>query len=57
MNTNAPLLSEKKCYDILSSGFSADVADEELFKALRINGNLDVVFKNVKLFKEIKDKH
>ena len=44
------LLDDKKCHAILSGGvktivFSADAADEKLYKELRVNGNLRTVLK------------
>jgi len=62
MNTNASLLNEKSCHAILSGGiktlvFSADAADAELYSKLRVNGDLNQVLKNIKLFKKIKETH
>ncbi len=62
INTNASLLTEKKCHSILSSGvktlvFSADAADEKLYSKLRVNGNLKKVLKNIEMFNSIKNKH
>ena len=62
MNTNASLLNEKSCHAILSGGiktlvFSADAADSELYSKLRVNGDLNQVLKNIKLFKKIKETH
>ncbi|MBF0448345.1 MAG: SPASM domain-containing protein [Magnetococcales bacterium] len=62
INTNASLLTEETAHAILSGGvrtcvFSVDSADEELFKQLRVNGDLDQVKKKVELFYEIKEKH
>ena len=50
INTNASLLTEKKIHAILRNGvstivFSADAADAELYKKLRINGDLKKVKK------------
>ena len=60
INTNASLLTEKKIHAILRNGvstivFSADAADAELYKKLRINGDLKKVKKNVELFNKIKN--
>ena len=60
INTNASLLSEEKIHAILRNGvstlvFSADAADEELYKKLRVNGSLKKVIKNIELFNRIKD--
>ena len=62
INTNASLLTEKKCHSILSSGvktlvFSADAADEKLYSKLRVNGNLKKVLQNIEMFNSIRDKH
>jgi len=62
MNTNASLLNEKKCHEILSSGIqtlviSADAADDELYSQLRVNGKLSRVLKNLDLFNSIKENH
>ena len=62
INTNASLLTEKKCHSILSSGvktlvFSADAADEKLYSKLRVNGNLKKVLKNIEMFNSIRNKH
>lgn len=61
MNTNASLLTEKRCHDILSGGintlvFSADAAQEPLYSKLRVGGKLDKVLKNIEMFKTIKEK-
>ena len=50
INTNASLLNEEKIHAILSSGvktlvFSADAADPELYKKLRVNGSLETTLK------------
>ncbi len=62
INTNASLLDEKKCHDILSSNvktmvFSADAADKDLYAKLRVNGNLDKTLSNIRMFVDIKNKH
>ena len=62
INTNASLLNEKKAHAILSSNvktlvFSADAADSDLYKKLRVNGNLETTLRNIKLFIDIKKKH
>ena len=54
LNTNAWFLDESKCHSILQSGvntlvFSADAASEPAYSKLRVNGNLDHVYKNIKL--------
>jgi radical SAM protein with 4Fe4S-binding SPASM domain len=49
-------------YAILESGvktlvFSADAADSELYKKLRVNGELKKIVKNIEKFQEIRSKH
>lgn len=61
MNTNASVLTTKKIHSILSSGvntivFSADAADPETYKKLRVNGSLAKVVRNIELFRDIKEK-
>lgn len=61
LNTNASLLTEEKCHGILESDlhtlvFSCDAAEEPLYSQLRVNGSLEIVLKNVRRFKEIKEK-
>jgi organic radical activating enzyme len=61
LNTNASVLTTKQIHSILSSGvntlvFSADAADHETYKKLRVNGSLAKVIKNIELFREIKEK-
>jgi radical SAM protein with 4Fe4S-binding SPASM domain len=62
INTNASLLNEDKIHTILSSNvktlvFSADAADSDLYKKLRVNGSLEKTVSNIKKFKEIQSKH
>ena len=62
INTNASLLTEKKCHSILESNvktlvFSADAADEKLYSELRVNGKLETTLKNIKMFNSIKEKY
>lgn len=62
INTNGSLLDEKKIHAILSGGvktlvISADAADKETYKKLRVNGNLTKVLKNLELFNKIKQNH
>jgi MoaA/NifB/PqqE/SkfB family radical SAM enzyme len=62
MNTNASLLTEKVSHAILSDTiktlvFSADAADPELYKKLRVNGSLEKILKNIEIFNKIKEKH
>ena len=62
INSNASLLNEEKIHTILSSNvktmvFSADAADSDLYKKLRVNGSLEKTVSNIKKFKEIQKKH
>ena len=62
LNTNASLLNEKICHSILSDTvktlvISADVADHEQYKKIRVNGDLSKVLKNLEKLNEIKEKH
>tara|TARA_Y100000294_G_scaffold158093_1_gene160142 strand:+ start:266 stop:1429 length:1164 start_codon:yes stop_codon:yes gene_type:complete len=63
INTNASLLTEKKCHAILSSMnvgtivFSVDSDNEEMYEKIRVNGKFKKVFKNIVKFKEIKEKY
>ena len=62
INTNASLLSESKSHSILKSGvktivFSADAADSEEYKKMRVNGNLEKTLQNIKMFLKIKNIH
>ena len=62
INTNASLLDEEKIHAILSGGvktlvISADAADIETYKRLRVNGSLEKVLKNLELFNNIKKKN
>ena len=62
INTNASVLTERKCHAILSSGvrtivFSADAADSDLYSKIRVNGKLEKVLKNIQNFKRIREKH
>jgi len=59
LNTNASLLNEDLCRDILDSDihtlvFSADAAKDPLYSTMRVNGNLKQVLNNIKLFNKIK---
>lgn len=62
INTNASFLTEDKAHGILAAEpntivFSADAADKELYAKLRVNGDLDTVLSNIKMFNDIKSKH
>jgi len=61
MNTNASMLTEEKCHAILSGGintlvFSADAAVEPLYSQMRVNGKLEKVLANIRMFRSIKEK-
>ncbi|MEK9627550.1 MAG: radical SAM protein [Nitrospinota bacterium] len=62
INTNAWFLDEKLCHAILESGvntlvFSADAASEPNYSKLRVNGSLQRVYDNIKLFHNIREKY
>ena len=62
LNTNAWFLDEKTCHAILDAEvstvvFSADAATEPTYSQLRVNGSLEKVYDNIKLFQEIREKH
>ena len=62
VNTNAWILDERKCRALLEAGvntvvFSADAASEPLYSQLRVGGNLERVVKNVRRFRDIREKH
>jgi len=62
VNTNASLLDEEKCHSILQGSvqtivFSADAAENDLYKKIRVNGDLNKVLKNIELFQNIRLKH
>ena len=62
INTNASFLNEEKIHALLSAEpntlvFSADAADSDLYAKLRVNGDLDKVVSNIKLFSDIRQKH
>jgi MoaA/NifB/PqqE/SkfB family radical SAM enzyme len=59
INTNAFLLNDEISHAILSSNvqtlvFSADAAEKETYKKIRINGDFDRVVRNIDRFNEIK---
>lgn len=61
LNTNASLLTEELCHSVLAGGvntvvFSADAAEEPLYSKLRVNGKLQKVLDNIKMFRSIKEK-
>jgi radical SAM protein with 4Fe4S-binding SPASM domain len=62
INTNASFLTEEKAHAILAAEpntlvFSADASDKDLYAKLRVNGNLENILENVRLFNNIKAKH
>lgn len=62
INTNASFLTEEKAHAILAAEpntlvFSADASDKDLYSKLRVNGDLESVLANVRLFNDIKIKH
>jgi len=61
INTNAAALDENKARAILESGvgtlvFSADAAKPEMYKKLRVGGDLSRVLRNIENFHAIKEK-
>ena len=61
INTNATKLSEKLIHQILKSGvtimvFSVDSYTKDEYETLRVNGIFEEIVKNVKKFKEIREK-
>lgn len=61
LNTNASLLTEEKCHGILQTDlqtlvFSCDAAEEPLYSQLRVHGHLETVLKNIRMFREIKER-
>lgn len=62
MNTNAWFLTEELAHTILQTEFntlvfSVDAAEPELYAKLRVNGKLERVLDNIKMFSEIRRKH
>lgn len=62
VNTNATLMNEEKSHMLLSNDitdlvFSVDSAEKEQYENIRVGGKFDVVVKNIKKFKEIKEKY
>ena len=62
LNTNAWFLDERLCHAILEAEvntvvFSADAASEPSYSRLRVNGQLEKVYKNIKRFRDIKERH
>ena len=62
LNTNAWFLDERLSHAILEAEvntvvFSADSASEPSYSKLRVNGQLDRVYKNIKRFREIQERH
>ena len=62
MNTNAWFLTEELAHTILQTGlntlvFSVDAAEPELYARLRVNGKLERVLENIKMFSEVRRKH
>jgi uncharacterized Fe-S cluster-containing radical SAM superfamily protein len=62
INTNASLLTEKNAHMLLSSDiknlvFSLDAADKESYERIRVNGDFDLIRKNLEQFSNIREKH
>lgn len=61
LNTNASMLTEELCHDILQAGvrnlvFSADAAKEPDYSRFRVGGSLERTVANVRKLKEIRDR-
>jgi pyruvate-formate lyase-activating enzyme len=59
LNTNASLLTEQLCHQILASNisavvFSVDAADKELYERFRVNGRFEKVMANIRMFQEVR---
>ena len=61
INTNASLLTEKRASKILDTChtvvFSIDTPDPDMYKNVRINGDLSKVLGNIKRFNELRFRH
>ena len=62
LNTNATLLDEKKIHMLLSSDLqqlvlSIDEQDKENYEKIRVNSKFEVIMKNLKMLKNIREKH
>ena len=62
LNTNATLLNEKKIHSLLSSDLqqlvlSIDEKNKENYEKIRVNAKFEVIMKNLKMLKEIREKH
>lgn len=60
-DTNGIPLNKKKINKILKSGldsikFSIDAASKETYEKIRVGGDFDVLYKNVKMLREMRDK-
>lgn len=60
LNTNAMLLNEEKCHQILKNGitelvFSVDAATKKEYEKIRRNGNFEQVVNNIKQFHKIRN--
>lgn len=62
LNTNATLLTDEKCHQLLSSGltvlvFSIDHYDRQKYESIRVNAKYDEVRRNIDNILEIRSKH
>ncbi len=62
LNTNATLLNEKKIHSLLSSDLqqlvlSIDEKNKENYEKIRVNAKFEIIMKNLKMLKEIREKH
>ncbi len=61
INTNATMLTEERCHEILLSGvnelvFSVDGHNKAIYEEIRVRSNFDEVLKNIDLFHTIREK-
>lgn len=60
ITTNGVLLNEKSINKIFESGldsikFSIDAADKKTYESVRVGGNFDVLYRNIKMLREMRD--
>ena len=61
LTTNATKLTESLIHDIFQSGvnlviFSVDTHEKEIYEQIRVRGDFDIVYKNIRMFQEIREK-
>ncbi len=62
INTNATRFTEEYCHTILSSdvnliALSIDAGTKDLYEKIRVRGKFDSVVENVRMLKEVREKH